>query len=227
MDDMGEVVPDLGDTTRGPPPCQEPDCEADAVAETDHTYCEEHADLEGNGGSRDESGPEGNADPSEGADGGEAEPDVAEVELDESDLGGGGDLFEGIEGATDDDGDGDGMGLDEDGDPFDLGDRGGKMEDAINDGAARMAVVGLDDDEKEGLEDEMRDVFEAFRLGYFGAEFFEEYVMVGDEEQVDPAWGLAGAAFCCAAVCLWMRPDGDEQMIRMKDAIANIAGGEL
>jgi len=34
-------------STRGPPPCQHPDCTEPAIPETDYTYCDRHARLEG------------------------------------------------------------------------------------------------------------------------------------------------------------------------------------
>jgi len=153
----------------------------------------------------------------------ETEPDVAEVELHEDDFDGGGDLFDDIEDAdddpdTDDDGDGD--------DPLDaLDDRGEALEGAINEGFARLGVAGLPEDEQDDLEDEFSEIFEAFRLGYFGSRVVEEYVFVDGDDEVDPAWGFAGSAFCAFALILWMRPDGDEQMKRITNAVGNISGG--
>jgi len=204
--DMPEVLGDDDAPSEGPPPCQDPDCDAEAIPETEHTYCGDH---------------DRNGDDSD-----EPEPDVAEVELSDEDLGDGGDLFDGLEGASEDAGDSE-TETGNVGTPLDaLDDRGEALEDAVNDGAARLAVVGLEDNEREGLEDEMREVFEAFRLGYFGAEFAEEYIFVQGEDSIDPAWGFAGAAFACLGVCLWMRPDGDEQFARMKDALGGLAGGD-
>ena len=188
----------------------------------------------------------------EGATGGEAEteaddldemeaPDeVAEVELTDDDLEGeASDLFTGTEdGATDGD-DTDGAESDESGDESeddsepgdalgDLGDRGESLESTVNEGAARLAVVGLEDDEeKDALEDEFTEVFEAFRLGYFGTRFMEEYVFTSDDGEVEPTWGLLGASLCCLAVVVHMRPDGDEMVDRAKGAVENIAGGQL
>lgn len=149
----------------------------------------------------------------------EPEPDVAEVELTEEDFGGE-DLFADIEdseqSSTADHSDADDL-LGE------LDDRGGQLEEAINDGAARLAVVGLED--PDDLEEEFQEVFAAFRLGFFGSRFTEEYILLSDDEEIDPAWGLLGAAMCCMAVTLWMRPDGDEQMRRFQSAMSTIAGG--
>jgi len=165
------------------------------------------------------------------------DPKVDEVDLSDDDLGGSAsDLFTGSEDAstsssddssasTDDSDDEDEL----DDDALDaLGARGESMEEAINDGAARLAVVGLDDDdEKEGLQEEFTEVFEAFRLGYFGSRFFEEYVFTDDDDEVDPMWGLFGAALTCTAFIVWMRPDGDEMVAQAKDAVEGLIGGSL
>lgn len=149
----------------------------------------------------------------------DGEPEVIEVELGDDDFTADNGLFSGTEDAAGFDGDD----SDESTDPFAaLDNQGGALEDAINDGAARLAVVGLDDDEKDELSDEIHDVMEAFRLGYFGAEFTQEYIFVHEDEAIDPAWGLLGSAVACTAVVLWMRPDGDEQVARVHDAVSSI-----
>lgn len=211
-------------TVRGPHPCQHPDCTEDADASTGYTYCEDHADL---GGDDPDDPPEGELrdDPAD-ADLGqpaETEPDVAEVELTDDDFGGGGDLFDDVEDADDRDDDLDG---DESDDPLDaLDDRGEALEGAINEGFARLGVAGLPEDDQDDLEGEFTEIFEAFRLGYFGSRVVEEYVFVDGEDEVDPAWGFAGSAFCALAIIVWMRPDGDEQLARVTDSVGNIAGG--
>lgn len=141
------------------------------------------------------------------------EPDVAEVDLGEDDFGGD-DLFDDVEDA-DDDGDG--------GDPLDeLEQTVGAVEGAVNSGAARAAVAGLEDEEE--LQEEFEDIFGAFRLGHFADQFADEYLFV-DGEDIDPAWGLFGSMLCCCAVVLWMRPDGDEQIERLQSAVSGISGG--
>ena len=150
------------------------------------------------------------------------DPDVVEVELGDDDLTADNGLFSGTEDAAGLDGDD----SNESANPFAaLDNQGGALEDAINDGAARLAVVGLDDDDKDELGDEIHDVMEAFRLGYFGAEFTQEYIFVHEDEAIDPAWGLLGSAVACTAVVLWMRPDGDQQVAKVRDAVASIEGG--
>lgn len=163
-------------------------------------------------------------------------PDVAEVELTEDDLDAGEGLFSGDEeadtgssssdpeGEDEEDGSESGEDAADDLFEFDEDSKSGQMADAINEGAARLAVSGLDGDEKDDLEDEFAEVFGSFRLGYFGAEAAEEYVFSG-EEDVDPLWGLLGTMILCAGFSLWMRPDGDEKIERMKDAIGNMADG--
>lgn len=174
-----------------------------------------------------------------GGDGGgvpdqEEDPNVAEVELTDDDFSGdGGDLFDGVEDAQEADesaDDGDGGEESEGGtdNPEDvLGGLDGKsaqMESAINDGAARLAVVGLDEDDQDDLEGEFTEVFEAFRLGYFGSQVFEEY-MAPEGEDVAPEWGLLGAILCAGAFVIWMRPDGEEKVQAMKEAVEGLING--
>lgn len=152
------------------------------------------------------------------------EPEIAEVELSDEDFADD-DLFSGIEESSDEDekseNDGDGGSRDT---VFDPETPGESLQETINDGASRLAVVGLDDnDEKDDLQGEMRDVFEAFRLGTYGSLFAEEYLFV-DENEVDPAWALLGSAIACAGVALLMRPDSGEQVAKMQSAINGLGG---
>lgn len=94
------------------------------------------------------------------------------------------------------------------------------FEDSINAGFARLAVVGLEDDEKDDLQDEFEDVFEAFRLGHYGSEVMQEYV-VGQEDDIDPAWGLFGSLVLCTALVIYQRPDGDEIIEGAQAKISN------
>lgn len=156
------------------------------------------------------------------------EPEVIEVELTEDDFGG--DLFTGVEDAEDDEESESssmppGSKADE---ALGLTDDHSNIEAAINEGAARLAVVGLGNDHKldndedvtdsDCLEAEFHDVFSAFRLGYFGAGFLDEYIFT-ENDDIDPAWGLLGAMLCAAAFTVWMRPDGDEIVLDAKDAL--------
>ena len=141
-------------------------------------------------------------------------PKVAQIEFEDEDFGGG-DLFSDIEDAERI---GDGSADEEFAEPRSVG----SLETAINEGAARLAVVGLED--ADDLESEFQEIFEAFRLGYYGSEVAEEYVLGPEHDQIDPVWGLLGSVLICAAVTLWLRPDGDEQVERITEVVGNVAG---
>lgn len=171
----------------------------------------------------------------------EGEPNVAEVELTDDDLGGG--LFSGTEDSDADDQDGEiaddaDAGDDDDQpdvDPLgDLEGNAGQMEDAINAGMSRLAVAGLTDGDfedsdmdKTALQTEFEEIFGAFRLGYFGSRVVEDYVLTPDDGEVAPEWGLLGSALVAAGLVLWMRPDGDEKMDSIRDAVGGLAGGAI
>jgi hypothetical protein len=186
-------------------------------------------------------------DPS-GDDADEGDVEEVELELEDEDLGG--DLFDGVEDAQDADTDAsgdvaggegiqapddDGGEGDEDEEPDAVADglegNAEAMEDAINDGAARLAVVGLQDDDLDDdmatgdLEAEFVETFEAFRLGYYGSRVVDEYLLAPDEEEVNPAWGLAGSALMALAMAVWLRPDGAEKVRRARESIEGLADG--
>lgn len=146
-----------------------------------------------------------------------SEPEnVAEVELGEDDYGGD-NLFDDVEDAESDSSSSTSS---ESSDVMDgLDAATGGLSSAMNEGAARLAVVGLEDDEKEELEQEFTEVFGAFRLGHYAGRCAEEYVLSDTDEEVDPAWGLLGSVLVCSAVVMWMRPDGDEQIEQLKQAL--------
>lgn len=98
------------------------------------------------------------------------------------------------------------------------------FEEPIVEGFARLAVVGLDDPEKDELEDEFVDVFEAFQLGHYGDRVLHEYILVGDDD-VHPVWGLAGSMLLCTVLTLYMRPDGDEIISDARGRLAEIREG--
>lgn len=84
------------------------------------------------------------------------------------------------------------------------------FEDTINSGFARLSVVGLDENEgKDDLRGEFKEVFEEFKLGHYGNELAQEYMLDG-EEDIHPVWGFCGALTMCLALVVYMRPDGDE-----------------
>lgn len=107
------------------------------------------------------------------------------------------------------------------------------LAETINDGAARLAVIGLTDADFEGnqtknsLETELQETFEAFRLGYFGSRAAEKYVLSPSEDEIDPAWGLLGAAIMAAALTLMLRPDGDEKIDDLRETVGDLTGGAL
>jgi hypothetical protein len=97
----------------------------------------------------------------------------------------------------------------------------------INNGVARLSVVGLEDEwmapdgsekSKSDLEDEFREVFETARLGHYGEKVIDEYLMV-DAEDIHPVWGLCGALLICAAVVVYRRPDGDQLIENTKNKL--------
>lgn len=100
----------------------------------------------------------------------------------------------------------------------------------INRGAARAGVIGLDDEwetpsgetrTKDELRTEFEETFEAFRLGHYGSEVIEEYLLV-ETDDIHPVWGLVGAMLICAAVIVFRRPDGDQLIDSTKMKIGQI-----
>lgn len=175
---------------------------------TNPTYMDAESDDQDDDGDQDE--PDGQA--------ATDEPNISEVDLSDDEFSGGGDLFDGVEEASTDGSD--------DADSTGIGNKAESLESTINQGAARAAVIGLDDSVADDLETEFQETFEAFRLGFFGAEFAEEYVFVEDGDEIDPAWGLLGSALLCMSLVVWMRPDGDQAVDRAKSAVSNLTGGQ-
>lgn len=105
------------------------------------------------------------------------------------------------------------------------------LDDVINDGAARLAIIGLTAEDFEGtqtpsdLENELREVFEAFRLGHFGSRAVEKHVLAPGDKEIDPVWGLFGAMLMAAAITLMMRPDGTEKVGDLREVAERITGG--
>lgn len=169
----------------------------------------------------------------------------AEVELTEDDLGEAGELFDDVETAESDESGqqsgaspdtSDGSDEDEETDMDAIADglegNAAAMEDAFNEGAARLGVIGLTDEDfedssmdKETLEEELQETFEAFRLGYFGSRAVEEYILEPADQDVSPAWGLLGSVLLAGAMTVWLRPDGDEAIEKARDKISGFTGG--
>lgn len=152
--------------------------------------------------------------------------DVEEASVDLDAAPTGGDLFDGVESAETD--------AQSDSVPDESEESGGEpdapeqpldgIETAIVEGAARLGVTGLGDDDfedgsRDELQEEFEEIFEAFRLGHFGARTIDEYVLQPADGEVDPAWGLMGSTLLAACLVVWMRPDGDEQVGELYDAI--------
>jgi hypothetical protein len=164
------------------------------------------------------------------------EPDVelAEVDIGEPvDEGDGDDAFDGVE--DEDVGGGGAGGFDGvDKEPGeDWGAPSGPdsteaIAESINQGAARAAVIGLQDEfevngetqTKDDLREEFEEVFEVANLGTFGAQSAEKYLRV--EGEVDPLMGFAASLLACTALVLWMRPDGDEVIGRVSERVQHI-----
>lgn len=95
----------------------------------------------------------------------------------------------------------------------------------INTGAARLAVVGLEDgSEKDSLKGEFEEVFEAFQLGHYGNRVMHDYFLHGAED-VNPIWGLTGSALLCTVMVVYMRPDGDEVVSNTKERLTRVMEG--
>lgn len=109
----------------------------------------------------------------------------------------------------------------------------GELPDTINEGFARLAVIGLQDEfvvngdtkTKEGLQTEFEEVFETFKLGDFGAEAAEEYLDIGGGD-IDPIWGFTASLAISAVLVVQMRPDSDDIAASVKQTLGNI-GGQL
>lgn len=159
--------------------------------------------------------------------------------LDDEDLGGDS-LFDGVDDVEDDQPATSEQGQDEADDQDDeetaiadgLEGNAAAMEGAINEGMAQLGVFGLSDDDfeesgrsKGDLREEFEETFEAFRVGYFGSQVVEKYILDPADGEVSPAWGLAGSMLIASAMILWMRPDGDEKVERLQDTLSNISGG--
>jgi hypothetical protein len=102
------------------------------------------------------------------------------------------------------------------------------LDEVINSGFARLAVIGLDDEflvngslkSKQDLQDEFEEVFETFRLGKYGSQAAREYLFV-NPENINPLWGFTASMVACTALVVWMRPDGDELVESVTGATGN------
>lgn len=183
-------------------------------------------------------GPPEGSDPFDGdEDADEVDIDLAETNIgEEVDDGEGDSPFDGTEsssvgsdseGAFDGASARDGPPQDRAGDMMDAADEMGDGEIAatINEGASRLAVVGLEDEfshngeikTKESLREEMQEVFETFKLGEYSEDVAHEYLDMGGD--VDPMTGLAVSLLLCTVLTVQMRPDGDEIISKARDTV--------
>lgn len=92
----------------------------------------------------------------------------------------------------------------------DIAERGGMLASNINNGFARAAVIGIENEqEKQSLYQEFQETFSTFQLGYYGEQVVHEY-LDPDMEDIHPVAGLVGAMLLCSAVVIYKRPDGDD-----------------
>ena len=159
----------------------------------------------------------------ENTNGGDEDVETVEIEPSEDELSGG--LFDGVDDADEQSG-AESAETDESREnTVEPSVSGDALADVINEGAARLAVVGLpeDDFESDGspseLEGEFCGVFAAFRLGHFRQEAVEKHVLAPSEAEIEPVWGLLGSAALAAAVALSMRPDGSDQLSDMAETL--------
>jgi hypothetical protein len=102
------------------------------------------------------------------------------------------------------------------------------LDEAINEGFARLAVVGLDDgQQKDSLEMEFCEVFEMFRLGHFGSQAVSEYILTDPDEEVDPLWAFAVSLTLSTALVVYMRPDRDEIVASARDSVTRFTDGAM
>lgn len=108
----------------------------------------------------------------------------------------------------------------------------GTLPTTLNEGAAKLAVLGLPEEfehhgetkTKQDLQDEFEEVFETFKLGEFGAEVAEEYLFVEDDG-VDPLVAFTCSLALCTVIVAMSRPDSDEIVSKAKSRFDGMAGG--
>lgn len=154
------------------------------------------------------------------------DPDVETAEVDEEDLSSDSGSF-GFDDVEDDEEESDeDEEEEEDEGVFGGLEDGGQMAEDINRGVAHLGTVGLDDEEtQEELREDFYGTAQAFRLGYYGEECMQEYVLTEGDEEISPVWGLVFAALICGAIFVMRRPDSDEITEKLRDQVENIGGG--
>jgi hypothetical protein len=107
----------------------------------------------------------------------------------------------------------------------------GTLPSTLNEGAAKLAVLGLPEEfehhgetkTKDELQDEFEEVFETFKLGDFGAEVADEYLFVEDDG-VDPLVAFTLSLALCTIIVGMSRPDSDELVGKAKRRFSGMSG---
>ena len=125
---------------------------------------------------------------------------------------------------------GGGPGGQSDSDPGPFGDVSSQGDDELDEiiieGFARAAVIKIEPkSEQSKLQTEFEEVFESFRLGYFGREVIYEYLVVDEHDNIDPIWGFFGSVLMCLVVVMWMRPDSDEITDKATESLSDLING--
>ncbi|MDZ7689251.1 MAG: hypothetical protein U5J64_11190 [Halobacteriales archaeon] len=105
-------------------------------------------------------------------------------------------------------------------------DEGGEIAANINAGVASLGVIGIEDDDMQ--EDLREDFFKAardFRLGYYGEQCAEEYVLSEDDGDVSPVWGLVVSVAICGTIFVLRRPDTEEIQKKAREQVEKIGSG--
>lgn len=101
-----------------------------------------------------------------------------------------------------------------------------ELDQIIIEGFARAAVIKIEPkSEQSKLQDEFEEVFESFRLGYFGREVIYEYLVIDEQDNIDPIWGFFGSVLMCLVVVMWMRPDSDEITSKATESLSDLIDG--
>lgn len=85
------------------------------------------------------------------------------------------------------------------------------ISDAIENGLAETAAIGLTGSERNRVRKEMKAVASQFKVGYFGERCVQKY-MNTDLDNIPPEYGLAAALIAFFAIALYKRPDGEERV---------------
>jgi len=105
-------------------------------------------------------------------------------------------------------------------------DEGGQIAADINAGVASLGVIGIED---EDVQEELREDFfktaRDFRLGYYGEQCAEEYILSDNDDDISPVWGLVVAAAICGTIFILRRPDTEEIQQKARNQFQKIGSG--